>query len=59
MQGYLLEQIAREKHREACLQARRARMVRAVRAERRARRAAETAARARERIGAELAVAAH
>ncbi|HEX2807499.1 MAG TPA: hypothetical protein VHN80_15145 [Kineosporiaceae bacterium] len=56
MQGYLHEQIARERHREACLEARRIRLVRAVRAERRARRAAELAARARERVGVEIAV---
>ena len=56
MQGYLHEQIARERHREACLQARRIRLVRAVRAERRARRAEEVAVRARERVGVEIAV---
>ena len=56
MHGYLHEQMARERHREACLQARRIRLVRAVRAERRARRAAETAVRARERVGVEIAI---
>jgi hypothetical protein len=56
MQGYLHEQIARERHREACLEARRIRLVRAVRAERRARRAAEMAVRARERVGFEPVV---
>jgi len=56
MQGYLHEQLARERHREAHLQARRIRLVRALRAERRARRAAETAVRARERIGVEGAI---
>jgi hypothetical protein len=56
MQGYLHEQIARERHREACRQARQARLVRALRAERRARRAAEVADRAKDRVGAEIAV---
>jgi hypothetical protein len=51
MNGFLHEEIARQRHREAYLEARRIRLVRAVRAERRARRAVEVAVRAGERAG--------
>jgi len=57
MYGYLHEEVARQRHREACLEARRARMRRALRAERRARRAVEVAVRASERVGVEPAFA--
>lgn len=53
MFGHLHEEVARQRHREACLEARRFRLARAVRAESRARRAVERAARAGERAGAE------
>jgi hypothetical protein len=57
MYGFLHEQVARQRHREACLEARRVRMARAVRADRRARRAVEVAVRANERVGVEVVVA--
>jgi len=53
MYGLIHEQLARQRHREVYLEARRARLVRAVRARDRARRAAEVAARAVERAEAE------
>lgn len=53
MTGLIHEQLARQRCREACLEARRSRLVRAVRARERARRAAEVAVRAVERAGAE------
>jgi hypothetical protein len=53
MYGLIHEQLARQRHREAYLEARRARLVRAVRARERARRAADVAARAIERAAAE------
>jgi hypothetical protein len=49
MYGHLYQELARQRHREAYLQARRARLARAARAGRRARRAVEIAARAGER----------
>jgi hypothetical protein len=49
MYGLMHEELARQRQREACLEARRARLRRAVRAQRRARRAAEVAVRAAER----------
>ena len=49
MYGDLYQELARQRHREAYLQARRARLLRAVRADRRARRAVEIAVRAGER----------
>jgi len=49
MYGDLYQELARQRHREAYLQARRARLLRAARAERRARRAVEIAVRAGER----------
>jgi hypothetical protein len=52
MYGHLHQELARQRHREACLQAHRVRVLRAARAERRARRAVEIAVRAGERIGA-------
>ena len=62
MFGHIHEEIARQRHREACLEARRLRLARALRADRRARRAVELAVRAGERAGAEgsrAAVASH
>ena len=56
MNGFLHEEIARQRHREAYLQARRIRLARAVRAERRARRAVEVAVRAGERAGVDQPV---
>lgn len=53
MHGMIHEELARQRHRELCLQARRSRLARAVRARERARRAAELAVRAAERAGAE------
>jgi hypothetical protein len=53
MHGPIHEQLARQRDRELCLEARRSRLVRAVRARERARRAAEVAARAVERAAAE------
>ena len=49
MYGHLHQELARQRHREAYLQARRARLARAARAGRRARRALEVAVRAGER----------
>ena len=49
MYGHLHQELARQRHREACLQARRVRVLRAVRAGRRARRAVELAVRDSER----------
>ena len=49
MYGHLHQELARQRHREAYLQARRVRLLRASRAERRARRAVELAVRAGER----------
>jgi hypothetical protein len=51
MNGLIHEQLARQRHREAYLEAHRARLRRAVSAQRRARRAAEVATRAAERAG--------
>jgi hypothetical protein len=53
MNGLIHEELARQRHREAYLEARQARLWRAVRAQRRARRAAEVAVRAAERVGAD------
>jgi hypothetical protein len=50
MLGTLHQELARQRHREACIQARRVRLIRAARAERRARRAVELAVRASERV---------
>jgi hypothetical protein len=55
MYATLTEQLAKEKLREACSEARRARLVRAVRAERRAQRAARNAKVAVERAVIALA----
>jgi hypothetical protein len=49
MFGQLHSELARQKHREACIEARRVRVLRAARAGRRARRALELAVRAGER----------
>jgi hypothetical protein len=54
MFGQIHQDIARQRHREAYIEARRARLVRAVRAERRARRAVEIAVRATERAGQDI-----
>jgi hypothetical protein len=54
MFGTFHQEIARQRHREACLQARRFRLARAVRAERRARRAVEIAVRAHHRAGGDV-----
>ncbi|HEY6795322.1 MAG TPA: hypothetical protein VI248_11645 [Kineosporiaceae bacterium] len=48
MLGQLHEELARTRHREACIQARRLRLLRAARAQRRARRAVDLAVRANE-----------
>ena len=53
MLGQLHSELARQKHREDSIAARRIRLVRAARAERRARRALEIAVRAGERVHAE------
>ena len=57
MLGQLHQELARQKHREAYIEARRIRLLRAARAERRARRAAEIAVRACERVHSEAVVA--
>jgi hypothetical protein len=51
MFGQIHQELARQRYREAYIEARRARLARAVRAERRARRAVEIAVRASERAG--------
>jgi hypothetical protein len=56
MHGSLHEQLARERHREAYLEARRFRLQRAFRAQRRAGRAAEIAVRAVERAGLQAGI---
>jgi len=50
MYGFMHEEIARQRHRESYLEARRLRIARAARAGRRARRAVEVAVRAGERL---------
>jgi hypothetical protein len=57
MLGELHQELARTRHREACLQARRIRLRRAARAQRRARRAVEVAVRASERVPSETVLA--
>lgn len=55
MYSHLHQELARQRHRDAYLLARRVRLLRASRAERRARRAVDLAVRARERVHAETA----